>query len=923
MKTRNRVAWTEGMFLKTQHFQQADRWTEALVRERAAHIAPYPWGIVALRIDEAALGIGRIALSGLRCVLPDGTAINAPEDADLPPPLELEEGSEGRTIHLALPVRSPGTPEFTGPGGARSARYRREETDAPDANADTSFIEAIEIGRLALSLMPDGAEMEGMETMAVARVAEVRPDLAVVLDDSFVPPCLTLGASQRLSGSVTEIAGLVRHRAAAIAERATDPALRGAAEVGDYLMLQALNRAQPELDHLAAQAAQIHPERAWLALARLGAELRTFTDPGRRPAELPPYRHADPSETFRPVMDDLRRSLSSVLDRSAVRIPLEERRYGVRVGQIEDAALREGAAMVLAARSAMPPEQMRRYLPTQVKVGSVERISELVNAALPGVPVRPLAVAPRQLPYRAGYGLFRARHHPGRLARGRRVRNARPAFRRDHRRSRPGAVGDQGMSAEDPAEDGPRIVLPTPGRRAAPEPAVAPAAPEREAPRRPMAVADILDGFRLDGGEVPTVVSLAAPLLNLADILRTRENPPDLAGLRAQTMQAMQVYERGLANAGIPADQARVAHYILCATLDDVVRNRPWGEGWAVEGLVSTFHHDVTGGDKVYELIDLYQRTPGAHRDILLLAYFCLSLGFEGRMRVARSGSLELMTRRENLYRILRTQFGSPEQDLSPHWRGEDAAHSPGERRRGLLLLLGLLTFLLVGLFLALSWVLDRSTDRVIADMAALPPDEAPSLYVPPPPEPEPEVQPVETPAAPAPPAAEPEAPPPIEAFLAFLRPEVEQRLVRLYRSGDGVLVRIVDPGAFAPGSAEVAEDFRDTFQRIGQALAAEEFDVLVTGHTDADPVTSSRYGDNAALSLARANSVRDIVVSYTLEPERISVDGAGSGRPLISPEVTDEDKAANRRTEILVSQAGTAVDPALLSPPAGLEVRP
>jgi type VI secretion system protein ImpJ len=35
-------------------------------------------------------------------------------------------------------------------------------------------------------------------------------------------------------------------------------------------------------------------------------------------------------------------------------------------------------------------------------VGPVERIAELVNVALPGIPVRPLPVLPRQLPYRSG-----------------------------------------------------------------------------------------------------------------------------------------------------------------------------------------------------------------------------------------------------------------------------------------------------------------------------------------------------------------------------------------------------------------------------------------------------------------------------------------------------------------------------------------
>ena len=224
-------------------------------------------------------------------------------------------------------------------------------------------------------------------------------------------------------------------------------------------------------------------------------------------------------------------------------------------------------------------------------------------------------------------------------------------------------------------EEGPRIVLPTPGRPREPEPAPEGAAPPR--PAAPMAVSDILEGFRLDGGQVPVLVAEAAPLLNLADVLRQRETPPDLAALRAQTVEAVRAYETRLGAAGIPPQQARAAHYVVCATLDDVTRSRPWGEGWSVEGLVSTFHHDVTGGDEVFELLAHFQAAPGANRDLLLLIYLCLSLGFAGRTRVSRRGGLELMQTRENLCRILRAQFGAPEHDLSPHWRGQDAAHEP------------------------------------------------------------------------------------------------------------------------------------------------------------------------------------------------------------------------------------------------------
>ena len=44
--------------------------------------------------------------------------------------------------------------------------------------------------------------------------------------------------------------------------------------------------------------------------------------------------------------------------------------------------------------------------PTQAKLGPVEKIRELVNLQLPGIALRPLPVAPRQIPFHAGFSYF-------------------------------------------------------------------------------------------------------------------------------------------------------------------------------------------------------------------------------------------------------------------------------------------------------------------------------------------------------------------------------------------------------------------------------------------------------------------------------------------------------------------------------------
>jgi type VI secretion system protein ImpJ len=44
--------------------------------------------------------------------------------------------------------------------------------------------------------------------------------------------------------------------------------------------------------------------------------------------------------------------------------------------------------------------------PMQSKIGPVEKIKDLVNLQLPGIALRALPVAPRQIPYHTGFAYF-------------------------------------------------------------------------------------------------------------------------------------------------------------------------------------------------------------------------------------------------------------------------------------------------------------------------------------------------------------------------------------------------------------------------------------------------------------------------------------------------------------------------------------
>lgn len=406
MSTDNKVIWSEGMFLRTQHFQQADRYLERLVRGSMAGLRPYAWGITELQINRELLATGKFAISACRGIMEDGTPFSIPEDADHPPPLDLPENTRNCVVYLALPVHQPGGIEFALAGEEETtARYHAHEYEARDANAGSEAVAQLRVGKLRLRFLLETEERAGYVCLGLARVTEVRSDKNIVLDENYIPPCLDCAASPVLAGFLAEVQGLIHHRGEALGGRVSESGTKGVAEISDFLLLQAVNRYEPVLNHL-LRASSVHPESFYGLGLAIAGELSTFTAANKRPPSFSAYQHDDLQRTFRPLMESLRQSLSAVLEQTAIPIPLQERRYGIRVAVIADRSLLGTASFVIAAKAEMSTEQLRRHFPAQAKIGPVEKIRELVNSALPGIKVRPLPVAPRQIAYHPGVIYF-------------------------------------------------------------------------------------------------------------------------------------------------------------------------------------------------------------------------------------------------------------------------------------------------------------------------------------------------------------------------------------------------------------------------------------------------------------------------------------------------------------------------------------
>lgn len=403
----SRVVWSEGMFLRPEHFQQHDRYFERFVENRAAPLSTYFWGHVRLELDTAALALGKVQLVSGRGILPDGTPFDFPGNDPPPEPLDIAPDTRDELIVLALGIRRPGTSETASDKSEKSGlvRFGVTETDVGDSNAGSDRTARIQVGRLRLQLLRKRDASDAHATLGVVRVAERRPDNLIVLDGAYIAPVLNCTVDSTLANYLRDLRGLLFQRGEALSARVGQPGKGGVSEIADYLFLQTVNRYQPLFDHLSKHS-QLHPERLFSAMLMLAGDLSIFGRANRRPRAVEAYQHDELERCFPPLMDDIRANLSVVLERHAIPIELIDKKYGVRVGTIPDPGMLTDSSLILAANAQLPPDVLRSQFPKQAKVGPVERIRDLVNLQLPGIPLRPLPIAPRQIPFHAGFNYF-------------------------------------------------------------------------------------------------------------------------------------------------------------------------------------------------------------------------------------------------------------------------------------------------------------------------------------------------------------------------------------------------------------------------------------------------------------------------------------------------------------------------------------
>ena len=394
------------MFLRPQHFQQQDRHHEKLIEARCSAAGAYNWGLHELSFDQELLDLGKLSIVRMRGVFPDGTPFAIPDEDELPKVLEVPFNTADEKVYLCIPLRRAGARDIdeNNPDSGLT-RYRTANTSTRNSTSSSGEAATIDTGKLNISIKMGSDDLSGYAAIPIAHVVERRQDKPLKLADQFIPPMLDCDENPVLREMIKELQGLIEQRGEALGNRLVDSGRAGSAEVADYMLLQVVNRIEPLCLHM-GQVLGLHPLDFYTELIQMTGELSTFTTQNKRAPEFPPYRHDDLATTFIGTFNILRRCLSTVLEQTAVALTLTERKYGIHVAPISDRSLVTSATFVLAVKADMPSEQLLGHFTSQAKIAPVEKIRDIIGAQLPGIPIKRLPVAPRQIPYHAGFSYF-------------------------------------------------------------------------------------------------------------------------------------------------------------------------------------------------------------------------------------------------------------------------------------------------------------------------------------------------------------------------------------------------------------------------------------------------------------------------------------------------------------------------------------
>jgi type VI secretion system protein ImpJ len=390
------------MYLGPHHFQVQNRYFEDSIRFATSSLWYAPFGVVACELDPEALHNGTLSLLHARGVFRDGLVFHMPECDPLVEARHIAEAfppvRDSVVAYLSVPPRRPEglncvLPEEVEGGSGPRARFTAETEVLHDETTGKDE-KPVRLGRKNIELKLDFELDEDAVNMAIARVRRDGKG-HFVLDPEFIPPCLELGASERLMFILRRLIEILENKSDSIqhsrqgGQRWTEYSVR---DIANFWFLHTVHSALAPLRHLYLSK-RGHPEELFVEMLRLGGALCTFALDAH-PRTMPLYDHLNLDDCFDKLDRHIRLLLETIIRTNCISIPLTKVRDYFYHGPITDQRTMGQARWVLAIRAGLGQVELITKTPQLVKVCSQKFLEKLVERALPGLGLTHLSVPP-------------------------------------------------------------------------------------------------------------------------------------------------------------------------------------------------------------------------------------------------------------------------------------------------------------------------------------------------------------------------------------------------------------------------------------------------------------------------------------------------------------------------------------------------
>jgi len=416
--------WHQGLFLTPQHFQIAD-WHQqfkfnTLTRFAMRHFR----GVGAVELRPDALAARKVEVTRLEAVFPEVGYVSFPGNAVLGArsldEAALESGKQV-TVYLGVKRIAPEgpnvaiLPELAVTGQPRTTFLTKADPDSqPDLHAGGPASQ-VKTMRFALSVYFEN-ELDNLGDYLLLPIARVSREAEnVTYDETFIPPCLTIGASPALEKLVKDVTDLVTSRARAL----EDYKMRGELTSKEFdpgymvflMALMTLNRYVPLFIHY-VESMNVHPWDVYGAFRQFLGELSTFAEDFGATGErydgeklVLPYDHDDLTTCFTAARNLIERMIEGI-GTSIELLTALQKKESYYVAELPERVFTPNNRFWLVVRTEQHPEAVPQQVLSTVKLCATPLMATLLVKAVPGVPLTYSKNPPAGLPKRSGTHYF-------------------------------------------------------------------------------------------------------------------------------------------------------------------------------------------------------------------------------------------------------------------------------------------------------------------------------------------------------------------------------------------------------------------------------------------------------------------------------------------------------------------------------------